>query len=512
MRKRDDATTFYEPPFDDMFDGVAYCQMIFSEDGRPVDFTYLQINKDFEKITGLFNVVGKKVTEVIPGIVASNPELFSICSRVSLTGKPERGEMHIETSAKWFLLSVYSMKKNFFVMVFQNITDKKRIEKELNDAVIAARNVLEDLQFEKQRIAEVEAKEEAILLSIGNGLIATDEKGDIIMVNEAAEKLLGRKSKEIIGKLFSDVIPLMDEKKKPVPLEKRPINMALATNSFSPASITNSIYYYEKEDKTIFPVAIMERPVILEGKVIGTINIFRDITKEKEIDRAKSEFVSLASHQLRTPLTSIKWNLEMLLSGKDGELTQKQKKRAEELYRGNERMVEMVKSLLSVSRIEAGSLSVKRKMTDVGEIMKEVVKEQIPIVKDKKHDVVLEVADGLPKISTDPALVRMIIQNLFGNAVEYTNIGGKIACAVTKTGDNIIIEIKDTGIGIPEEQKIKIFQKLFRAENAVKERPEGNGLELYITKGMVDALSGKIWFESEKEKGTTFFVALPIGE
>ena len=113
-------------------------------------------------------------------------------------------------------------------------------------------------------------------------------------------------------------------------------------------------------------------------------------------------------------------------------------------------------------------------------------------------------------VTTDPALVRMIIQNLFGNAIEYTRIGGKIVCMAMKIGEKIIVGIKDTGIGIPEEQKTKIFQKLFRAENAILEKPEGNGLELYITKGMVDALSGQIWFESEKGAGTTFFVALSI--
>jgi len=512
MRNRDEPMTFYEPPFDDMFDGVAYCQMIFNDEGRPVDFTYLQVNKDFEKFTGLSNVVGKKVTEIIPGITASNPELFTLCSRVSLSGQPERVEMYIASSAMWFLLSVYSTKKNFFVTVFQNITDKKRIEKDLEEAVVAARNVLEDLQIEKKRIAEAQAKEKAILLSIGDGLIATDEKGNIILINETAEKMLDKRGEEIMGKLFSEVIILTDEKKKPISHEKRPITLALATNSFSPASIVNSIYYYEKKDKTIFPVAIMERPVILDGKIIGTINIFRDITKEKEIDRAKSEFVSLASHQLRTPLTSVKWNLEMLLSGEDGVLSQKQKKRVEELYRGNERMNEMVRSLLNVSRIEAGSLTVKLKMSDVGEIMKEVVKEQMPTAKEKKQEVTVQRKEGLPKISTDPALVRMIVQNLFGNAIEYTGIGGKIICTVAQTGDKIIIGIKDTGMGIPEEQKTKIFQKLFRAENAVREKPEGNGLELYITKGMVTALSGQIWFESEKGVGTTFFVALPINK
>jgi len=175
-------------------------------------------------------------------------------------------------------------------------------------------------------------------------------------------------------------------------------------------------------------------------------------------------------------------------------------------------MINLVRNLLNVSRIEMGVLAVRLEPTDIAELIGGVIKEQAHFVQEKKQKVVVEIPKGLPKILTDPELVRMIFQNLFGNAIEYTPPGGKITCRAEKKGDEIIVEIKDTGIGIPEKQQNQIFQKLFRGDNAVREHSKGTGLELYITKAMVEALAGKIWFESKEGEGTTFWVALPFLE
>jgi len=236
-----------------------------------------------------------------------------------------------------------------------------------------------------------------------------------------------------------------------------------------------------------------------------------ELERQKEVDKMKSDFVAMASHQLRTPLTSLKWYSEMLLGGDAGELNSKQKKYIGELYQGNERMIDLVRNLLNISRIEMGKLAVNLKPTDIKELLKEVIKEQAPSVQGKKHEVIFEIPEGLPKIFTDPALARMIFQNIFGNAVEYTLPGGKITLTAEEKDEEIVIGIKDTGIGIPEKQQSRVFQKLFRGDNVGKGHRQGTGLELYITKAMVDALSGKIWLKSKEGEGTAFWVALPIG-
>ncbi len=236
----------------------------------------------------------------------------------------------------------------------------------------------------------------------------------------------------------------------------------------------------------------------------------RKLEEQKKIDKTKSELVSLASHQLRTPLTSVKWYSKMLLKGEAGKLTPKQKRYLGVVNQGNERMIDLVRNLLNVSRIEMGIFAINPKPTDIGKLLKEIIEEQSLIWQEKKQEVIVKIPEGLPKISTDPVLIRMVFQNLFGNAIEYTPARGKITSTMEKKDRKIIIRIKDTGIGIPEKQQNQVFQKLFRGDNVVREHSEGTGLELYITKAMVDALRGKIWFKSKEGEGTTFWVALPF--
>ena len=517
--------TFYKSIFENMTDGLAYCQMIFDAQKNPVDWIYIKVNKNFEKLTGLKNAKGKKVSKLIPGISASNPELFKIYGQVSLTGKPERFETYVAPLSRWFLVSVFSPQKNFFVALFQNITDRKQIEKNLEDARIAAVNVLDDLFVEKSKVETAKAKEEAILMSIGDGLITTDEKGNTIFINKAAEKLLGIKNEEISGKSFFESTTIENEEGVAVPLEKRPIHMALATGTTTTTTTTTTTgptYYYVRKDKTKFPAAITVTPVILSGKVIGAIGVFHDITKEREIDHAKSEFVSLASHQLRTPLTAIGWYVEMLQSGDAGVLNDKQNKYLSEIYTGNKRMVELVNALLNVSRIELGTFVVEPEPTDVVLLARSVVNEQKSQIEAKKLKLSEKYAKDLPLFNADPKLLRMVFQNLLSNAVKYTPKGGAIEFALwmVKGGesvdvqkadeDSIAVKVTDAGYGIPKKQQNQIFTKFFRADNVRKKDTEGTGLGLYIVKAIVDHSGSKIWFESVENKGAIFYVTLPL--
>lgn len=394
-------------------------------------------------------------------------------------------------------------------MILLVIEDITQLRNSQRDRIIAEKTV-KSAEVTVRTLKEKERRNEATLSSIGDGVLVVDKTGHIIAMSEITEEMLGWKFEEIRGKNLYDTFPIIDERGNLLPKEKRPMYIALATGKSITTTIFNSTYYYIRKDGTSFPVAIAAAPIILKEKIIGAIDSFRNITKEREVDRAKTEFVSLASHQLRTPLTAIKWCSEMLLSEETGKLNPKQKKYVKELCQGNERMIELVRNLLNVSRIEMGVLAVNSKPIDIGKLIKDVIKKQIPFVQEKNHKVVVEIPRKLPKISTDYKLVQMIFQNLFGNAIEYTPAGGKITCTLKKETDEIVFEIKDTGIGIPERQQNRVFQKLFRGDNAIKEHSKGTGLELYITKAMVDALTGKIWFKSEKGKGTTFWVALPL--
>ncbi|MFA7302754.1 MAG: CHASE4 domain-containing protein [Candidatus Paceibacterota bacterium] len=244
------------------------------------------------------------------------------------------------------------------------------------------------------------------------------------------------------------------------------------------------------------------------ARVINTLT-----TKLKLIDVAKTEFVSLASHQLRTPLTSISWYTEMLLAGDAGKLTPGQTRYLQEIYAGNRRMVALVNALLNVSRLELGTLVFEMRPTDVVAVAKSAVEEQQPQVSEKGLHFQATYEADLPLVSTDAKLFRMVIQNLLSNAIKYTPAGGTVSfsLALNTTREVLLITVTDTGYGIPKNQQDKIFTKLFRADNARAKEVEGTGLGLYIVKSVVEHSGGKVWFESEQGKGTTFFAAIPLG-
>jgi PAS domain S-box-containing protein len=374
-----------------------------------------------------------------------------------------------------------------------------------------SRETLERKVIERTKSLEMaRAKEEAILHSIGDGLIATDEKGQIILINKTAEKLLEKESKNVMGKIFSETIRLEDEYGTSIPQDRHPVSMALLGNKISTRNVRETLYHARK-DKSRFPLAIMVTPVTLEKKVIGTIKVFRDITNEHQIDRAKTEFVSLASHQLRTPLSTVSWYTEMLLEGNIGCLNEKQKKYLTEVYHGNQRMIELVNALLDVSRLELGTFTIEPKPTDMVRLAKSVIHEQTPQIDIRKIELSFS-PEKIPIINADPKLVRMIIQNILSNAIKYTPDGGKVKVSISLANKkNVLFKVTDNGYGIPKNQQDKIFTKLFRADNVREKDTDGTGLGLYIVKSVVENSGGKIWFESTKEKpGTTFFVTLPI--
>jgi len=358
-------------------------------------------------------------------------------------------------------------------------------------------------------LEQIRSKTEAILTSIGNGLVVVDKEGKIDYINQSFEEMLGWKTQEIVGKSMVQVVPREDVNGVEVLFKERILTQVLAGQKFV-ADLANPFYYIRK-DKSRFPVSSIVSPVILNKKIVGAVEVFRDITKEKEIDKAKTEFVSLASHQLRTPLSTVNWYSEMLLTGDVGEVTTEQKKYLEEIYNGNQRMVELVNTLLDVSRIELGTLVVESKPTNIVKLTQNVINEQKLQIIEKKIKLSPSFENNIPLITADPKLLRMVIQNLLSNAIKYTPDGGKIRVSLSlDEKKNVILKISDTGYGIPENQQDKIFSKLFRADNVIGKDTEGTGLGLYIAKSIVEQVGGKLWFESEENQGATFYVALPL--
>jgi PAS domain S-box-containing protein len=381
-------------------------------------------------------------------------------------------------------------------------------------------NIIDDLDREKDLVQLERDKNSAIMESIGDGLAVTDQEGRIVLVNTAFTTLLGWEEAEVLGKQFVSVISLLDEKEQPVANKDRLMSRALE-EGIETKTNTRITRYYKRKDGTIFPVSIIVSPVLVEGEIVGAVESFRDITDEKRIDTAKTEFVSLASHQLRTPLTSIRWYVEMLLNGDGGTITDEQKLFVEEIRLGGERMNDLVNSLLNVSRIELGTFIIEPTPLHIGEVMKAMLKEQKPIVQEKGHTVKLDIDEEVAEVPMDLGLVENVFQNTLSNAFKYTPEKGNIQIAITvveagKTfgghtfeSDMYGVSIADNGMGIPADQQKHIFQKMYRAENVKSSVIDGNGLGLYIVKSILESVGGQIWFESVEGEGTTFYIIFP---
>jgi PAS domain S-box-containing protein len=336
-----------------------------------------------------------------------------------------------------------------------------------------------------------------------------DKEGRISYINKSFEEMLGWKSKEIVGKSMVEVVPREDINGVEVSFRKRILTKVLAGQKFV-ADLTNPFYYIRK-NKSRFPASSIVAPVILNNKVVGAVEVFRDITKEKEIDKAKTEFVSLASHQLRTPLSTVNWYSEMLLTGDVGEVSLEQKNYLEEIYRGNQRMVDLVNTLLDVSRIEMGTFMVEPKPTDIVKLAQSVIDEQKLQIEEKNIKFTTSFGTDIPFVQADPKLLRMVMQNLLSNAIKYTPDACMIIFTIFLDGKNsVLMKLTDDGYGIPKHQQDKIFTKLFRADNVIGKDTEGTGLGLYIAKSIVEQAGGRIWFDSVENKGTTFYVSLPL--
>jgi signal transduction histidine kinase len=229
-----------------------------------------------------------------------------------------------------------------------------------------------------------------------------------------------------------------------------------------------------------------------------------------EANRMKSEFISIVSHQLRSPLTNLKWTLDFLTSGEIGLIAQKKEDYYKILKENAARMGDLIDNLLIVSRMEQGRMISRREEFSAEELVRDLIHDSEPFSIASNVKINLNVEPNLPKIFFDKYQMKLLVDNLLGNAIRYTRGGGTIKIKLGHEKQDLFFEIKDDGVGIPKDDQKYIFQKFFRAENATKQQTQGSGLGLYIAKSVAEAAGGKISFESEERKGSTFWFKLPL--
>lgn len=450
-------------------------------------------------------LVGKKIFEISPfKDIVENKEKFQELKKkgyVYYSNLPLETKSGVKRYVE-FVSNVYLVgNKKVIQCNIRDITDRRVMEEALEKREAELAQKVIELYTEKTELKKLQARDESILLSIGEGLIVTDAKHRIVLINDTFERLTGWRNREVIGKKLDQILHRESGGK----INKNSLNRSGI--SVDAGAIIKTDWWCHCKNKTKFLATSVITPIHIKGKLIGQVEILRDVTKERELDQAKTDFLSLASHQLRTPLSATKWVLEIL--GSDKNSTAKQQEKFRDLVSSNERLIGLVNDLLDVTRIEAGKLLVDKELTNLKELVEGLSISLKTLAFKKKKTIKIILPPGLKRLYCDPILVHEALGNLLNNAINYSPVGSsEIKLEIKERPEDYLISVHNEGVIDPTIAKSNLFSKFVRGTKAASMQPSGSGLGLYITKRVVIANGGTIWFESSPELGTTFYFTL----
>jgi len=327
--------------------------------------------------------------------------------------------------------------------------------------------------------------------------ITLDSDGKIKICNKATGFLFKTESSGLIGKKFNSLLTHDDSDK---------FSIILGTIQAGTSLPQTEVKIVVSESETVWVNLSIFHSARLNQRLVSLV----DINNQKIVDKAKSEFVSLATHQLRTPITAIKWNLDLLKRSVEGQLNDKQAEYLLKASRNVTRMIALINDFLSVSKLETGTFSTVATSVRLANFLQSVIDEYQQTIEEKQISVVTSFLPPELTITTDENLFHIITSNLLSNAVKYTRPSAEISISYTQKEDTFVLMIADSGIGVPAHELGDLFKKFFRASNAQLHRTEGTGLGLYIVKESVEKLGGRIEVESSENVGTLFTLTFPL--
>lgn len=466
------------------------------------------LSDNFEKLTGYSNGEISQgglnffLSRLDPEDHSSTKEKFSNLFEL---GKRPALEYRFKTkSGKWIWIwdRISETYQQGGVILADGVLSDITAEKELQEKVHQKN---QDLLRVESSIEEEKIKVEAILEGMGEGVVVVDTKSRIKSLNKAAKVLLGFGEKELIEQDLYTKILIQDTQGNLLPRNKRPIIIALKTKH----KVISTNGFIVRNDATRIAIEETVSPYFIKGIMQGVVVLLRDITRAKEADQLKSDFISIVAHQLRTPLGGMRWSLELMLNGDLGEIPPDLKTALRDNYDRNNRMIELVNELLDIAHIDQGTLVNYPKSINIEKVINDAANDMHWQAKIRK--VTFSIKNNLKNslIKIDPKRFREVVDNLISNAVKYNKIGGSVEIVVEETATSIIIHIQDSGIGIPKKDQEKIFSKFYRALNAQVSDTIGTGLGLFVVRSYVDSWGGRVWFESIEGKGSSFSFSIP---
>lgn len=346
------------------------------------------------------------------------------------------------------------------------------------------------------------------LSGVSEGIFVVDRDGLITFFNQAAEKIFGSKESDVLGKKADEIFNIKDDDGKILVeyfFPKERLSKDMVTYSRNGVKI-------ERSDGLVVYVNLIAANIVEgEGVNLGAIVTLHDVSKEKDLEDMKLDFVSMAAHELRTPLTSIRGYLSVLQEETKGALGPEQSSFLEKAFISSTQLAALVENLLSVSRIERGSLQIQAQVTSWEPMVEEAYSNFLPQAKERQVGLTyVKPKTSLPLVLVDKFRISEVISNLVSNALNYTPAGGSVEISLEKNKEEVITHVKDTGPGIPSSALPKLFTKFFRVSGVLEQGSKGTGLGLYISKAIVDMHKGRIWVESDLGKGSRFSFSVPV--
>lgn len=371
---------------------------------------------------------------------------------------------------------------------------------------VVLKKKLEKVEKEKKQISDEKERVDSVIRNLAEGLLVVDKSGKVVLMNPAAERMLGMKQAEKAGKPVAEGLQ-----------EGQMVSMASGDLKDSEDHVSKKVEVMSLNDQTKrvlqASTAVIENE---DGHTVGMVSVLSDITRQKELDELKDKFVANVSHELRTPLVAIQKSLGLILEKELGEVNPEQKKFLDIAYRNIDRLSRLINDLLDVSKLEAGKMTLRPEPAPIKEMAQNIFSTMQTWVKDKKIQFKTELSDEKLMLECDPDRMTQVLTNLCGNAIKFTPEGGTITVDAKTVsdpklspGECIEIGIRDTGIGIAPEDCGRIFQKFEQVSLAQPQGVSSTGLGLTIVKEIVELHGGRIWVESEVGKGSRFVFRVP---